>query len=83
VRARSNQRKHGVTFEEAATCFEDPHALCFADLAHVERLVLIGMSSHDRLLFTIYAEVERNVIRIISARRSESRERRRYHEENE
>jgi len=82
-KARANLRKHGVSFEEAASSFEDPHGLFFPDLTHVDRLVLVAMSKHERLLVTVHAEVQDDIIRILSARRAEARERRRYHEENQ
>jgi uncharacterized protein len=43
-KARSNQRKHGVSFEEAVTSFGDPLAIIADDVAHPERAILIGMS---------------------------------------
>jgi len=44
-KAQSNARKHGVTFEEASTVFEDPLALLMADPDHSEeeeRCILLG-----------------------------------------
>ena len=79
-KARTNRLKHGVSFAEAATTFLDPLALLLADDLHPERGILIGLSEAARLLFTVYIEVHDDLIRIISARRSTSRERRRYEE---
>lgn len=43
-KARSNQQKHSVRFEEAVTSFADPLAIIADDLVHPERSILIGMS---------------------------------------
>ena len=80
AKAASNKRKHGVSFEEAASTFEDEHAWFYPDLANADRFVLIGISHRRRLVFTIHAEYEGDRIRIISARLATKRERRRYEE---
>jgi uncharacterized DUF497 family protein len=82
-KAATNKRKHGVSFREASTCFADPLALLLDDKAHRERLVLIGVSERDRVLFTVFAEVADDGVRIISARKATTHERRRYEEEGE
>jgi len=82
-KAASNQRKHGISFHEAVTYFADPYGLLLEDEAHPERLVLIAVSEKSRVLFTVFAELEVDVVRIITARRATTRERRRYEEENE
>ena len=80
-KAASNQRKHGVSFEEAAEVFDDPLALYVADLDHAEiRLVIIGSSSRGRLLYVVSVELEGDEIRIVSARRATRNERLRYEE---
>lgn len=81
-KAALNQRKHGVGFEEAAECFEDPLALVLDEPRYPERLILIGESRRRRLVFTVFAEKEMATIRIISARLATRRERRRYEEED-
>jgi Ribonuclease toxin, BrnT, of type II toxin-antitoxin system len=43
-KAQANKRKHGVTFEEAATCFGDEHARYYEEKERRERFVLIGVS---------------------------------------
>lgn len=80
-KAASNRRKHGVAFEEAAECFEDPLALVLDEPGDPERLILIGASKRRRLVFTVYIEKTTATIRIISARLATRRERRRYEEE--
>lgn len=74
-KARSNFRKHGVSFEEALTALYDPMALCIEDASAVgeSRWVLVGISQSLRLLTVIYA-LRGETIRIISARKSTQRE---------
>lgn len=83
VKARSNLRKHEVSFEEAASVFYDPLAATGADPDHSEdedRWVTFGMSSQGRLL--VVAHAERNgVIRIISARTATRPERHIYEQD--
>ncbi len=83
AKAAANRRKHGITFEEAVTCFADPLALLLEDIAYPDRLVLIGSSNRERLIFTVYAELHEDSVRIISARRATRPERRRYEEGTE
>ena len=40
AKAASNKRKHGIGFEGAASCFEDPHAWFYPDRARADRFVL-------------------------------------------
>lgn len=78
--ARTNLRKHGVSFEEAATCFEDPRGAYFRNEAPSceDRLILIAASKRRRTLFVVHAEVGREAIRIISARKASPPQRRMY-----
>ena len=79
-KAEANLRKHGVSFEEAATLFGDPLARLVDDPEHSveeERFVLFGRSSTGRLLAVMHTE-HRAVIRLISAREATPRERRQY-----
>jgi uncharacterized DUF497 family protein len=79
-KARTNARKHGVTFREAATCFADPRGCYLRNDApsYEDRLILIGASSERRLLFVVHAEVGKDAIRIISARKASAAQRRIY-----
>lgn len=77
-KAASNARKHGVTFAEAATAFEDAQGAYYPDTLHDERFVLIGYSRQQRLLYVVHAEVGMRTIRIISARRATSHEKAHY-----
>jgi uncharacterized protein len=81
-KASSNAAKHGVSFEEAQTVFDDPLAVIFDDEAHSQqelREILIGHSTQNRLLIISFAE-QANTIRIISARRATRNEQRDYEE---
>ena len=78
----ANRRKHGVSFEEAATVFADEHALLIADPDHSEdedRFVLLGSCSLLRMLVVChcYQQTEA-VVRIISARKATRSERLQY-----
>lgn len=78
----ANRRKHGISFEEAATVFYDDRALLIDDPDHSEeeeRFLLLGLSSALRLLTVChcYRETE-GVIRIISARKADRQEREHY-----
>ena len=81
---RSNIEKHGVSFEEASTVFQDTLSLTIDDPLHSigeERLILIGMSQKNRILVVVHTERGDN-IRIISARKTTKNERE-YYESNE
>jgi uncharacterized DUF497 family protein len=83
-KAKSNLKKHGVSFEEASTAFQDTLSLTIDDPLHSideVRAVLIGMSNKNRLLVVVHTEKEDN-IRIISARKATKKERKNY-ESNE
>jgi uncharacterized DUF497 family protein len=74
----ANQRKHGVSFEEARTVFFDENALLRDVPEHAEeedRFVLLGLSSHLRILVVCHCYRRGQVIRIISARRAVRQER--------
>ena len=81
-KARTNQAKHGVTFDEASTVFADPLSLTIADPAHSEieeRFIILGHSSQGKLLIVVHTERGDN-IRIISARPASRQERKQYEE---
>ena len=80
----ANQRKHGISFEEAATVFSDEQALLIDDPEHSsdeERFVLLGMSAalRARVVCHCYREGD-DLIRIISARKATRKERSMYAE---
>jgi uncharacterized DUF497 family protein len=83
AKALLNKEKHGVEFEEAATVFRDPLLLVQPDLEHSqieERWVALGKSVLQLLLVVVHTEDEQT-IRLISARKAEPRERRRYEQQ--
>jgi uncharacterized protein len=87
TKAASNLRKHGVSFETAVRVFADPYALVEQDRTEngEERWQTIGNVEGVVMLLvahTVSEQEEIEVIRIISARRANRRERRRYEEEN-
>ncbi len=58
-KANSNEAKHGVSFEEAKTVFNDPNAITIFDPDHSrdeERYIDIGVSSQSRILVVVYTE---------------------------
>ncbi|MFM7885155.1 MAG: BrnT family toxin [Pseudanabaena sp.] len=80
VKASSNSKKHGVSFEEAVTVFGDPLAATIADPNHSIgefRFLTIGQSRFQRLLVVSHTERNRE-IRLISARLATRQERRSY-----
>ena len=84
-KAASNLRGHGISFEEAATVFNDPRRLETYDLEHSldeDRLNIIGFSNRMRLLMVVIYEQDHEVVRIISARRATRAEGLRYFAED-
>lgn len=81
-KAEANLRKHGVSFEEAATTFLDPYAVSGPDPDHSvdeERYITFGYSQLTRLLAVCHT-YRTGVIRIINARRVTRSERKIYEE---
>jgi uncharacterized protein len=82
-KARSNIRKHGVTFIEAASVFADPLARIFDDPDHSaeeSREIIIGRSATGKLLLVCFSEALEDQVRIVSARRATKREQQDYEE---
>ena len=82
-KASINLRKHGITFEDAATVFHDPLATYYEDPDHSiteRRYLAIGKSAKGKLIHIAFAE-RLGTIRIIQARRLTKNERRQYEEE--
>jgi uncharacterized DUF497 family protein len=77
-KARANLRKHGVSFDEAQTAFDDRLGAYYPDALHEHRFILIGYSRGRKLLFVVHAEVGEDAIRIISARKATRHEKTRY-----
>ncbi len=84
-KAKANEAKHGVSFDEASTVFTDPLSLTIVDPDHSdeeERFVILGLSSSKRLLVVVHVE-RGDRIRIVGARTATRRERRAYEEAEE
>ena len=69
-----NQRKHGISFQEAKTVFYDEEALVIDDPEHSEqedRFIILGLSNQTNLLVVCHCyRASDTVIRIISARKA-------------
>ncbi|MCL5102776.1 MAG: BrnT family toxin [Armatimonadetes bacterium] len=81
-KAKQNQAKHGVRFEEALSVFSDPLATVFPDPDHSEaekRYIQIGTSVAGRLLIVIFTD-RGSTVRIVSARKAVRYEREAYEE---
>jgi len=79
-KAATNLAKHGVSFDEAKTVFDDPLYIDFYDPDHSDdeyRYIMIGMSAQNRLLLVAYTE-RGDLIRLISAREATRVEKKAY-----
>jgi uncharacterized protein len=77
-KSQGNLAKHGVSFTEAQTAFQDENAKVYFDPDHSEaedRFILLGLSFQLRVpvVCHCYRESE-TLVRIISARKADSRE---------
>jgi uncharacterized protein len=83
-KAKVNFKKHKISFDEAVTVFYDPLSATFDDPDHSyneQRLITIGYSSYARLI--IVSHIERGkIVRIISARITTNKERKRHESKN-
>jgi hypothetical protein len=81
-KAATNQAKHGISFELAVTVFDDPFALIAPDLDHSTvdeiREWIIGQSDRGVLVVVFTIRQPKDVYRIISARKANGKERKRY-----
>ena len=84
AKAKSNLKKHGVSFEEAQSVFYDELAIQFYDedssSEEEERFLLLGMSNESRVLVVVHCERGKagEELRIISARKATNSERNYY-----
>jgi uncharacterized DUF497 family protein len=85
VKAAANLKKHGISFEEAATVFSDAEALDWEDVEHSAReprYKRLGQSIGQRILIVVYTvrrlKDGKETIRIISARQASQKERKAY-----
>ncbi|MDR1704492.1 MAG: BrnT family toxin [Clostridiales bacterium] len=78
VKSETNVKKHGVSFDEAETVFEDERAVTVYDDSHSgdeDRFNIIGISRKLRELMVCYCYRNgENITRIISARKATKRE---------
>jgi uncharacterized protein len=78
TKAASNQKKHGISFDEAKSVFYDEFAVQFYDDPHSgteHRFLMLGFSCESRMLLVCHCERESgNTIRIISARKATKNE---------
>ena len=85
-KAASNENKHGVSFEEAISVFEDPLLLLLENSSGAEedRFIAAGFSELSRFLLVVHcireARNNEEIIRIISARQATKRERKQFEE---
>ncbi len=86
-KAKTNKRKHKVSFEDAVTVFKDPRAISIYDELHskkIDRWITLGLSSKKGLLVVIhtYSQVDKNtaIVRIISSRKATKNEKKQYME---
>ncbi|MFT3878508.1 MAG: BrnT family toxin [Gemmatales bacterium] len=80
IKAENNLDKHGVSFDEAATVFVDFRAFTIPDPDHSNgelREILLGRTLYGQLIVVSFT-VRRNLVRIISARKANRRERKLY-----
>lgn len=83
TKARTNEKKHGVSFLEATEVFGDDHSSFIHDPDHSygeDRYLLFGVSSKGNFLVVSYTE-RSGIIRLISARRMTRQERKAYEQE--
>jgi uncharacterized DUF497 family protein len=79
AKAKTNLRKHGVDFADAAIVFEDENALTIEDESSggERRWVTLGADGLGRVVVAVYTW-RGGVIRLISCREATPRERRQY-----
>jgi uncharacterized DUF497 family protein len=80
---RGNQEKHGISFDEAATAFDDELQVTIPDPDHSVgefRYLTLGVTTTGRLIVVSHTEDEDDQVRIINARSASAQERRTYEE---
>jgi uncharacterized protein len=80
---RGNQEKHGISFDEAATAFDDELQVTITDPDHSTgefRYLTLAVTTTGRLIVVSHTEDEDDRVRIISARSASAQERRTYEE---
>lgn len=78
-KAATNWHQHRIRFADAQTALDDPAGVGYEDNDHPEqRFARIGYNALGRLLFVVYAYRDADTIRLISARRADRNDRKRY-----
>jgi hypothetical protein len=81
-KAAANEKKHGISFEEARKVFFDENAKLIDDPDHSDdedRFVLMGLSLSLKVVLVCHCYLEQeNIIRIISARKATTHESKQY-----
>ena len=84
AKAKSNLIKHGVSFDEAKSVFDDDFARVIYDETHSkneERFVILGMSKKLRILVVVHClRQDELTVRLISARKATQNEQNQYKE---
>lgn len=81
TKARENLRRHGVDFADAAVALEDTNALTAEDSDHAEqRFKTLCMDPYLNILLVVHAYQEDDEVRIISARKANRAQQKRYGE---
>ena len=83
-KAGGNLKKHGVSFQEAASVLGDPLSITYHDPDHSItefRFITVGISRSGQVLMVAHTD-RGDTIRIISARKT-TRQERKYYEEGE
>lgn len=81
VKAKLNEAKHKISFDEAISVFSDEFSLLIYDEEHSEneeRFLILGLSSKNNLLLVVHCYRQKDVIRIISARKATQNESKEY-----
>lgn len=77
-KAEDNERKHDISFAEAATVFNSPYLEMKDDSSNEERFKAIGFSLKLNVLLVVYCYRDEDSIRVISARKATKKERKEY-----
>ena len=82
TKAASNLKKHGISFDEAKSVFYDEFAVQFYDDGYSDdedRFLMLGLSCESKILLVCHCERDSgHTIRIISARKATTNERKHY-----
>jgi uncharacterized protein len=85
AKAQSNERKHGISFETATFVFDDPFSILTLDRVEdgEDRWQTLGMAGDAPVLLVVHTirDEDVEIVRIISARRADRSERKRYEQQ--